>query len=924
MNFLSWNVNGIRAFWNHGLHRYLENCGADFICLQETRTNTQPEYTALNGYESYWSFCDRKKGYSGTVVFTKHRPLRTTRSFDVSGFDTEGRLITLEYDEFVLVNAYFPRPYATGVRYDYRQRFDALMRDHLVRLRAKKPVIVCGDFNVPLAEEDVYSNSPWRQEHEEGFQTPEQDSLCTILGNGYVDSYRYAHPERVDRFTFWTNRWNKRDVNEGWRIDYFLVSSDLVSRIRDAQILDLARGSDHCPITLDIELDLDPDREVKRLQRMNYTYAGLLKMESRQESFSRVARLDLAHVWETFDKAEAEARVREMQRAIALAARREDMQKVHKLQVKLMMSLDTRFLAVNHVSHAASSVGIDEIEWSTPNERVHAALALDIWGYRALPAIIVKMKTKGGRVRNTSLLPHHDRAIDKLAAYALNPVSATSGDLHSYAFREGRGPRDFVHRVITLFEGRKGADFAVIVDVQKYYDSINHDFVLETISLPGTVLREFLKAGFLDSKEYCETEEGIPIGSALSPIIGNMVLDGLESALDELREKEGMDERSCKLARWADDIVISAATMRDAISIRASVDSFLLERGLQASFEKSRMVDVHEGFEVLSKRFVKNARGRVLCSPTERSAELFLGDVEDFLKGFKGGQEKLISKLNRKLDGWFNYHKYHGLPSMFRKVDVGITALLLDYTMRKHPSRSADAVKRKFFAIDDRGRPFYCLPKNRNVRVKFIADAIGINHSPVDVRMNPYINTTYFAKRSSQRDISNVSGKYRHVYLRQKGRCFACGKELLVDQPKSIIEVVNPNSPMKTIEAYVHASCADCAVVHFDVDTLPFTTEDTKELLRKYISSKSKVNPKYQALFTFLVSSVQDTVTLRFDRIERIIGSKLGSDSQSYQFWQMSGYETIGRCFRESGFLIDAVRLAPVNEVSLFRFRQQG
>ena len=250
MKFISWNVNGIRACKDKGFDDFFNNIDADFFCVQETKA--QPDQVKLDkeGYKFYMNSAI-KKGYSGTLIYTKHEPLSVSFGIDGNLYNDEGRIITLEYDSFYLVNVYVPNSQEELKRLDYRMEFEDLFRDYLNRLKAKKSVILCGDLNV--AHERIDIKNPDSNQRNAGFTIEERTKFAKLLETGFIDSFRFKYPDVV-KYSWWSYRFNARANNAGWRIDYFVVSEDLKDKIVDAKILNEIFGSDHCPVELDINL----------------------------------------------------------------------------------------------------------------------------------------------------------------------------------------------------------------------------------------------------------------------------------------------------------------------------------------------------------------------------------------------------------------------------------------------------------------------------------------------------------------------------------------------------------------------------------------------------------------------------------------------------------------------------------------------
>ena len=251
MKFLSWNVNGLRACVGKGFTDVVKSLEPDFLCLQETKLQAGQIDLSLPGYEGYWSYAE-KKGYSGTAVFAKQKPLSVRCGVGVPELDTEGRLITLEYPDFFLVTCYTPNAQQGLARLDHRLRWDEAFRHFLQKLDAQKPVVACGDLNVAHCEIDL--KNPAANRGNAGFSDQERESFTKLLDAGFTDTFRYLNPEATGVYSWWSYRFQARKNNAGWRIDYFLVSDRIADKIQAAPIYSDILGSDHCPVGLELSL----------------------------------------------------------------------------------------------------------------------------------------------------------------------------------------------------------------------------------------------------------------------------------------------------------------------------------------------------------------------------------------------------------------------------------------------------------------------------------------------------------------------------------------------------------------------------------------------------------------------------------------------------------------------------------------------
>ena len=250
MKLISWNVNGIRACVNKGFKDFFKNVNADVFCIQETKCQKDQIDLEFEGYYSFWNSAE-KKGYSGTAIFSKVKPLKVTYGIGIEEHDKEGRIITLEFDNFFLVNNYTPNSKRELERLDYRQVWENEIRAYLLKLNKTKPVIMCGDLNVAHNEIDL--KNPKTNHKNAGFTDEERSKMTELLNSGFTDSFRFLYPDKKGCYSWWSYMGHAREKNIGWRIDYFIVSNDINSKIKDAKIHSDIYGSDHCPVELDID-----------------------------------------------------------------------------------------------------------------------------------------------------------------------------------------------------------------------------------------------------------------------------------------------------------------------------------------------------------------------------------------------------------------------------------------------------------------------------------------------------------------------------------------------------------------------------------------------------------------------------------------------------------------------------------------------
>ena len=255
MKLISWNVNGLRAIINKGFEEFFKGINADIFCIQETKMQEEQLEEKINtifdGYKMYWNSAE-KKGYSGTAIFSKKEPVNIKYGIGIEEHDKEGRVITLEFEKFYMVNCYTPNSKRELERLDYRMIWEGDFRNYLLELNKKKPVILCGDLNVAHKEIDL--KNPKTNRRNAGFTDEEREKMTELLNSGFVDSFRYLYPDKADIYTWWSYMFKAREKNAGWRIDYFIVSDRIKDKIKESYIFSEIMGSDHCPVGLDIEI----------------------------------------------------------------------------------------------------------------------------------------------------------------------------------------------------------------------------------------------------------------------------------------------------------------------------------------------------------------------------------------------------------------------------------------------------------------------------------------------------------------------------------------------------------------------------------------------------------------------------------------------------------------------------------------------
>ena len=850
MKIVSWNVNGLAACKRKGFLRVLARSGADIFCCQEIKTRCP---LSTPGYLQFWNPAKRP-GYSGTLTLARKEPLSVRYGMGIREFDVEGRLITLEYDGFYALNVYVPNSQSGLARLEYRTAWDAALREFLLTL--DKPVILCGDFNVARGYIDIYPENLRNEVEPPGFQSQEREGMDQLLGLGLIDVFRTWYPQVEGAYTWWSMRLKKRLENRGWRLDYFLISETLMPMVQNITHHTDILGSDHCPISL-----------------------VLRPMAPRKE----LSNEDMAAMWRGLDWAQLEDELLEYQRSLARVAFAGHWGHVAELQKKLVRSLAAKALAVRHVVQNDSEPGIDGVRWQTDGEKMRAALSLTSKGYHARPYRRFLLQD-GNKERRINVPTAYDKAKQALYAFSLDPVAESTADKKSFAFRKGRSIYDAHACLCRALEGTGAPEWIVRADVRACYDSLSQEWLLAHIPMDRKVLREFLKAGVAFGGELFPTEVGISQGATISPILGTMALDGLQAYLYEQLYPHGSpDYGGGDLTRFADDMIITARSRAQADRILELLERFLEVRGLKLNWDKTYISKVSLGFEFLS-RWYQRKDGILVVRPSDQAVKKFESSLESFILGYKGSQQTLIERLNRKLNGWGSYHRVTDACDAFRRIDSCVQALLIKKMRQLHPKRQWKTIQDMYWYEQD-GHHIFALRNNKAVRVARLAELEITEHRPIRLSFHPYLDQDYYVWLQRRRDDQKVSGaKRRGIWRRQAGRCHYCGRPMLPDQEIQLVELVLGRGRTVSNLAYIHRSCTYDVVIKGKEGGAAGL--DVFALLDGVTEPVRGLEDPYWALREFFRLCRQPSVTLTLGEIETIIGFELDWEARYFQaFW---------------------------------------
>lgn len=851
MKIMSWNVNGLAACKRKGFLKTLFHSKADVFCCQEIKVRCP---LSTPGYLQFWNPAKRP-GYSGTLTLTKKEPLAVRYGMGIERFDEEGRLIILEYDAFYIINVYVPNSQSGLARLEYRTAWDVALRNFIRTL--DKPIILCGDFNVARSCIDIYPENLRNEPESPGFQSQEREGMEQLLALGLSDVFRTWYPHVEGAYTWWSARLNKRLENRGWRLDYFLLSNDLLPFVSKIMHHTDILGSDHCPISITIR-NTAPRKEL--------------------------SKEDMATMWRGLDWTSMEEQLLDIQQQISRVAFAGHWGHVAILQKKLVRSLAAKALAVRRVIQTDSEPGVDNVRWMTDGEKMCAALSLTSKGYHAKPYRRILL-TDGGKERRINVPTSYDKAMQILYAFSLDPVAESTADKKSFAFRRGRSMYDAHAYLCQIIESQDAPRWIVRADVRACYDTLSQDWLLEHIPMDKKVLREFLKAGTVFGGELFPTEIGISQGASLSPILGNMALDGLQDYLYNHLFPDGVSDYAVgNTVRYADDIIITARTSDQANLILNILDSFLALRGLKLNWDKTYISNTTLGFEFLSRWYQK--QNEVLSvRPSDRSIQKFESTLESFILNYRGSQKSLIEKLNRKLAGWGNYHRVTDAYNSFRRIDSRVQALLIKKMRQLHPKRKWRTIQDTYWIEGRDGQHIFALRDNKAVQIIQLSTLEITEHRPVRLSFHPYLDQDYYIWLQHRRDDQKISGsKRRGVWRRQNGCCHYCGRPMLPDQEIQLVEIMLGKGRAVSNLAYIHRYCAYDIFSEERQETgtgfnffamLDGVTEPTRGL-----------EDPYWELREYFRLCRQPSITLTLQEIEKIIGFELEWEAHFYPaFW---------------------------------------
>ena len=526
----------------------------------------------------------------------------------------------------------------------------------------------------------------------------------------------------------------------------------------------------------------------------------------------------LATQWKTIDWKKAEQEVNRLQVRIVKATQEKKWNTVKRLQYLLTHSFHAKALAVRRVTtnKGKKTAGVDGEIWSTPAMKMRAVLSLTDKNYKAKPLRRVYIEKKDKKKKRPLGIPTmYDRAMQALYALGLEPVAETTADTKSFGFRKGRCCQDACEYIFTALSRKVSPEWVLEGDIKGCFDNISHEWLVENIPMDKSVLKQFLKAGFIFKGELFPTEDGTPQGGVISPILANMALDGMQKVLSDrfhtnrlgkvdLRFKNA---HKVNLVRYADDFVVSV-TEEIALEAKELIKDFLKTRGLELSDEKTVVTHINDGFDMLGWTFRK-FKGKLIVKPSKKSVQTIVRNLSDTIlkRGKAWNQDVLIMKLNQQIRGWTNYHQSVCANEAFAHLDYILYELLWRWAKRRHPKKGQWWISTKYW--HRRGNQNWVFSTDTKELIRVDHTPI-VRHTKVREAANPFLDTEYFKQRKFNQGMKKLTGRFKLIWKNQDGCCYHCGMPLdILDEREIFFKVPKSCGGKEEVAnmAYVHADC---------------------------------------------------------------------------------------------------------------------
>ena len=535
------------------------------------------------------------------------------------------------------------------------------------------------------------------------------------------------------------------------------------------------------------------------------------------ERLSDAKKLSLK--WKSIDWRRAEKEVNRLQTRIVKATQQKDWNTVKRLQYLITHSFYAKALAVRRVTtnKGRKTAGVDKQLWNTPAEKMRAVLSLTEKGYKAKPLRRVYIEKKGKKAKRPLGIPTmYDRAMQALYAIALEPVAETTADTKSFGFRKERSAQDACEYIFTALSRKYSPKWVLEGDIKGCFDNISHEWLLDNIPMDKSVLKQFLKAGFIFKGELFPTEDGTPQGGIISPMLANMALDGMQKVLTDRFHTNRLgkvdarfkDAHKVNLVRYADDFIVTAANEELALEAKELIKDFLKTRGLELSEEKTLITNLNDGFDMLGWTFRK-FNDKLIVKPSKKSMQAVKAKLSETIlkRGKAWTQDVLIMKLNQQIRGWTNYHQHVVASEAFAHLDYVLYELLWRWAKRRHPHKGQWWISTKYWHRKGNRNWVFCTEEKELIRVDHTSI---VRHIKVREKANPFLDTEYFKERKFKQGMRRLTGKFKRIWENQDGCCYHCGMPMDVKEDREIFfKIPKTDGGMEEVSnmVYVHDSC---------------------------------------------------------------------------------------------------------------------
>lgn len=503
----------------------------------------------------------------------------------------------------------------------------------------------------------------------------------------------------------------------------------------------------------------------------------------------------LAFQWKLINWNKVENEVNNLQTRIAKAMRDKKYNKVKRLQYLLTHSINAKMLAVRRVTtnKGKNTAGVDGEIWSTSSSKMEAVYRLTDRNYKAKLLKRVYIDKKGKKEKRPLGIPTmYDRAMQALYALALDPVSEVTADSRSFGFRKGRSCHDACEYIFFALSRKASATWILEGDIKGCFDNISHDWLIDNVPMDKSILKQFLKAGYIFKEKLFPTEDGTPQGGIISPILANMALDGLQN---ELVKHFGTNAKGNKcprihnlnkvnLIRYADDFIITSISKEVAEKAKVVIADFFETRGLELSESKTVITHIDDGFDFLGWTFRK-FKGKLIVKPSKKSIQNFKDSLHETIlqRGRAWKQEVLIMKLNQQIRGWSNYHQSVCASEAFAHIDYVLFNMLYKWAKRRHPKKGKWWITTKYWHSSGNRSWVFSTENEKLLRVDHIPI---VRHTKIRLNVNPYLDHDYFVEREFKNGTKKLSGRFKQIWKNQNGRCYHCGMPMDLSEDREI------------------------------------------------------------------------------------------------------------------------------------------